>query len=163
MPQFDFTHVFWPQLAWLAVIFAALYFGVILPTLPKIGKVVDRRETKVSGDILAAEAAKNGADALGEQTDGGLTAAHVEGRAVVAAAQAKAIKAVEKKLALADAKIDAQIESAQLDLEKARKKALGSVESIATDAASDIVEKLTGKRPSPSSAGKAAKAALALN
>jgi hypothetical protein len=40
---------------------------------------------------------------------------------------------------------------------------LGSVESIATDAASDIVEKLTGKRPSPSSAGKAAKAALALN
>ena len=59
MPQFDFAAVTWPQLAWLALSFAILYFGVIRFTLPKLGKVMGEREDKIAGDIAAAVGLKD--------------------------------------------------------------------------------------------------------
>ena len=62
MPQFDFANVTWPQLAWLALFFVVLYFGVVRMTLPKLGKVMEQREDKITGDLSAAQAAKETAD-----------------------------------------------------------------------------------------------------
>ena len=59
MPQFD-SATWLPQLAWLAAIFAVLYFVVIRPTLPKVGRVIDERESRVAADLDAAVAASSG-------------------------------------------------------------------------------------------------------
>ena len=63
MPQFEFATVLVPQLFWLAVIFAVLYFGVIRLTLPKLGRVMESREAKVTGDLDSAAHAKAERDA----------------------------------------------------------------------------------------------------
>jgi len=63
VPQFD-PASFVSQLFWFGVIFTLLYFAVVRPTLPKVGKVIDAREAQVGGDLDRAEAAKGAADTL---------------------------------------------------------------------------------------------------
>jgi F-type H+-transporting ATPase subunit b len=161
MPQFDFAHVFWPQLFWLAIVFSILFFGVVLPTLPKLGRVMTEREDRVSGDLASAETAKAEADTVGETNEAGLAAARNEARAQLIAAKAKAARSVEKKIGTATAKLEEKSAIAQAELAKARKKAMAQVDGIAAESASMIVEKLTGKRPTSAAVAKATKAAAA--
>lgn len=161
MPQFDFANVFWPQLIWLAVIFSVLFFGIVLPTLPKLGRAVDAREEKIKGDIDGAEAAKANADIVVEENETGHAKAQESSRAVVALAKDKAAKSVEKKLAAANEKIEAKLNAAQAELAQARTKAMAEIETIAADSAADIVEKLSGTRPAAAAAKAAAKSVLA--
>ena len=161
MPQFDFHHVFWPQVAWLAVFFAILYFGVVRLTLPKLGRTMTAREDKVTGDIGAAETAKGEADRIAADYDEDIARSQDAARATLNEARAAATTAIEKKLAASNAKLSAHLADAQASLDVARSKAMGEIESVAASAAADIVEKLTGKRPADSAANSAARAALA--
>ncbi len=161
MPQFDFANVFWPQLAWLAVIFSVLFFGVVLPTLPKLGRVVDARENKITGDIDAAEIAKGKSDDLATAYEIAHAKAQDDARSALNDAKNAAAASVEKQLATANAKIDDKMATAQAELSVARGKALAEIESIAAESAADIVEKLSGTRPVAASAKAAAKSALA--
>ena len=155
MPQFEFATVFWPQLFWLSVVFAVLFFGVVMPTLPKIAQVVDERESKVAGDLSAAEAAKATADKMAVDYAAGIAESQNAARASLSAAKAKASASGEAALAKANVKIDATLAAAEIALATAKSNALAEIESIAVAASSDIVEKLTGARPSASSAAAA--------
>jgi len=161
MPQFDFANVFWPQLAWLVVFFSILYFGIVRLTLPKLGRVMTAREDQVTGDIGAAEAAKAEADRMANAHEASVVASQDGARAKLVAARASATASIEAKLALSKAALDARSDEAQAALDSARRDAVGKIEAVAADAAADIVEKLTGERPSGDAATVAARAALA--
>jgi F-type H+-transporting ATPase subunit b len=159
MPQFDFANVFVPQLIWLGIIFAALYFGIVQRTLPKLGGVMDAREAKVKGDIAAAEAAKARSDKLAEDYAAGLDAAHQSARKTIADTQTKAQANIDAVLAETDAKLTEKLAAADAALAVSRGKALAEVETVATTAAADIIERLTGKRPASGVMSKAVKVA----
>ncbi|MBX9814202.1 MAG: hypothetical protein A4S12_08985 [Proteobacteria bacterium SG_bin5] len=161
MPQFDFANVFWPQLIWLAIFFAILYFGVVQTTLPRLGRVMNAREDQVKGDLVTAESAKAEADTLKAAHDAGVAAAQERARATLGTARADASKALEGRLAQAGAALDAKAQTAQAELDAARARALAEIESVAAEAAAAIVEKLTGAAPAPAEAHAAARAALA--
>ena len=161
MPQFDFQTVFWPQLVWLAVFFTILYFGIVGPTLPKLGKVVTEREGKITGDIDSAAAAKANADALGADYAAGITAAQDAARARLNQARAESSAAIEAQLSAANARLDADAASAKASLDVARANALAEIESVAGEAAADIVEKLTGACPAAEAVAAATRTALA--
>lgn len=161
MPQFEFGTVFVPQIAWLAIIFAVLYFGVVRLTLPKVGKVMQAREDQVASDIEIAEKAKSSADRLAADYDAGVAAAQEAARASLTASRAKSAKAIEKKLAKANEKLAAQAAAAEAELAAAREKAMGEIGLVAVDAAADIVEKLTGKRPEGTRVSDAVRSAMA--
>ena len=161
MPQFDFANVFWPQLIWLAIFFAILYFGIVQATLPKLGRVIDAREGQMTGDIATAERAKAEADRLAADYDAGVAAAQDDARSKLVAARASAAAAVEATLAAANRDLDAKAASAQAALDTARGNAVAEIEQVAADAAAAIVEKLTGKRPADAEAQAAARAAIA--
>lgn len=160
MPQFDLA-VFVPQLVWLTVFFAILYFGVVSLTLPRLGRVMETREATVTGDIAAAETAKADADRMAEEYDAGIEAARHGARDTVGAAKGKATAALEAKLAEGNAANDARLAAAEADLAGARNRALGEIEGVAADVAADIVERLTGARPDATAATAAARGALA--
>jgi len=160
MPQFDFAHVAVPQLVWLALFFAVLYFAIILPTLPKLGRVMEARENQVAGDIGTAEAAKAEADRIGADYDAGIAAAHEQARRRTEAARASAAQSLEAVLARSKASLDARTAEAEASLAAARRAALAEIETVAAEAAADIVEKLTGQRPAPDASAAAARAAL---
>lgn len=157
MPQFDFANVFLPQLFWLSVLFAILYFGVVRLTLPKLGKVMEERENKVTGDIELAEKAKLSSDKLNEDYETGLLAARDEARKMLTDAKSKATASVEKKSANAQKKADETIAAAQVEIEKARASAMQEIEAVAADGASSIVERLTGNAPTKAVVAKATK------
>ena len=155
MPQFEFATVFWPQLIWLSIIFAVLFFGVVMPTLPKIAHVVDERESKVAGDLLAAEGAKATADKMAVDYAASIAESQNSARASLFEAKAKAAQSGEAALAKANAKVDAKLAAAEIALATAKTSALAEIEGIAAQASGDIVEKLTGARPSAASVSAA--------
>jgi F-type H+-transporting ATPase subunit b len=161
VPQFDFANVFVPQLVWLFVFFAILYFGIVQMTLPKVGSVMGAREDKVNGDIAAAESAKMTSDKLADDYAAGLDAAHKAARAKIGEAQAAAAANVEKALAKTDAALAEKLAAADAALATSRGKALAEVDTVASEAAADIVERLTGKRPASGVLSKAVNTVMA--
>ena len=146
MPQFNLAN-FAPQLVWLAIFFAILYFGIVRLTLPKIGRVVDERGRRVGDDLAAAEAARNAAATAREAHEASMAKAHTDGQATLAAARAEATQATETRLKTLAAELDAKAESAQASLAGARTQALAEVDRIATSAVGEIVTLLTGRAP----------------
>jgi F-type H+-transporting ATPase subunit b len=157
MPQFNFAN-FAPQLAWLAVFFAVLYFGVVRTTLPRIGKVVDGRETKVRGDIADAEAAKAEADRVRDAYEAAMAQARNQALAAVNDAKARAARAAEVRLAEADRGFEAKVAEAAAALDSERRQAMEEVERIAADAAAEIVVLVGGGRPAEEAALAAVRA-----
>jgi F-type H+-transporting ATPase subunit b len=147
MPQFDFGHVFWPQIFWLAVAFVLLYFGVVRLTLPKLGKVMDAREASISGDLEAAKAAKESADTVNEAYNAEMNQSREAARSAIGEAKAKAAKSTETRLAKAGAKADAALAEAEARIAKAVAKAEGEIATAAAENAQAIVARLTGVEP----------------
>ena len=160
MPQFEFS-TFLPQMVWLAIFFAILYFGIVRLTLPKVGGVIEAREGQVSGDIATAERAKAEADRMAADYDAGIATAQDRARAQVTEARSRAQSAMEAKLKQSDALLAVRADEAQASLDAARSNALGQIEGVAADAAADIVERLTGTRPTTDASARATQAALA--
>jgi len=160
MPQFEFS-TFLPQMVWLAIFFAVLYFGVVRLTLPKVGRVIEAREDQVSGDLSAAQGAKAESDRMAADYDAGVAAAQDAARARVAEARAAAALSIEAKLKASNAAIEAKSGAAQAELDAARSSALGEIEGVAASIAADIVERLTGERPAETVAAVAARGAIA--
>lgn len=162
MPQFEFAN-FIPQMAWLALVFAVLYFGVVTPTLPKLGRVVQAREDKISGDISAADVAKSHADTVAAEYAAQIAASQNAARAAIAQAKAGSAQAVATKLGNTDAELKAKADVAHSQLELARTSALAEIEAVVAETAADIVHKLTGIRPASDAATLAANAAFGRN
>lgn len=147
MPQFDFANVAWPQLAWLALSFIVLYFGVVRMTLPKLGKVMEQREDKITGDLSAAQAAKETADQVDARYHAEMDTSREQARLAISAAKADAAKASEARLVTAASAADAEIAAAEARIAKASAKAEGALRDAAAESAQAIVAKLTGVEP----------------
>lgn len=160
MPQFDLS-VFVPQLVWLTIFFAILYFGIVGLTLPRLGRVMETREATVTVDIATAQGAKADADRMAADYDAGIAAARDDARIATGEAKARATAALETRLAEANRADNARLDAAAADLASARTRAMGEIESVAADAAAQIVEQLTGTRPDDAAASAAARGALA--
>ncbi|GGD95703.1 ATP synthase subunit b 2 [Tsuneonella deserti] len=161
MPQFDFGNVFIPQLFWLAVFFVVLYFGIVRLTLPRLGKVMDERMTKIDSDLATAKAAKDAADELAEQNRIEREANRETARVALAQAAATAAAAREQRLAAADEQTGATIAAAEARIAEARNSARASLRDVAADNARAIVSKLTGSEPTIDEAASAVEVSLA--
>src|SRR3546814_5267607 len=102
MPQFELAN-FAPQMVWLCIAFAILFFGIVMPTLPKLGRVVQARADKVTGDIDSAAKAKADADRIEADYAAGIASAQESARAKLDAARGSAAAALDAKLAQAKA------------------------------------------------------------
>lgn len=147
MPQFDFANVFLPQLFWLSALFALLYFGIVRTTLPRLSKVMDEREGRISADLATARDAKDMADRVAEDYQADINRSREEARDKLAAAKLEAAKASEKRLAAADKRLSAKVAEAEQQIMAARQAANAALRDIATEGADAIVAKLTGDSP----------------
>lgn len=143
MPQFD-SATWLPQLVWLAAIFAVLYFAVVRPTLPKVGRVIDEREGRVAGDLDAAEAAKAEADSIRTRYDDGMASAREAAQARVAAAQTEAAKAAEGRMKALSDVLDTKAAEAATRLAGARDAARATLAATTTELTAEAVTRLTG-------------------
>lgn len=148
MPQFDPAN-FASQMFWFGVFFTLLYVVVVRPTLPKVGRVIEARETQVAGDLDRAEAAKATADTLRQTHEAAMKAARDAAQAEVAKAREAAAKAADTQLKALAAKLDADADAAAATLAAARTAARASLETTVADLTSEAVAKLAGITVTP--------------
>jgi F-type H+-transporting ATPase subunit b len=129
--------------------------------LPKIQSTVAARDRRIAEDLAAAQAAR----AAAEQTEAAYRARIDESRAealkVAQAAKAASAKAAEERVRAANAEIGARVKEAETRIRAAADAALGEIESVAAQAAREMVERLAGIPVGGDEAAQAVKAAMA--
>jgi F-type H+-transporting ATPase subunit b len=145
LPQFDPT--WWGgQIVWLALIFLVLYLVLAKGLLPKLGKTIDEREGKISGDIADARRLKQEAEAQAAAAEAELAEARSKAHKTAADAKAKAAANAAERQAAEEAKLNERLATAEAEIRAARDQAMANVSTIAVETAQAIVEKLTGEK-----------------
>lgn len=154
MPQFEVANAL-PQIVWLALIFAILYLTLSFGALPKVEKVASQRAQVIGDDLAQAEAAKSRAEATSAAYEASLAEARNAALKVTVEAKATTSRETAERLKAVDTEIGGRITEASTRIETARVAALAKLDHVAAEATADIVERLTGRRPTPGEAGAA--------
>lgn len=147
-PPFDPANVA-PQLVWLVLTFGALYLLMSKLALPRVADILHERKSKIDGDLGDAFAKRKAADEAAAEYE--KTLADAKGRAQALAQQTHARLAAEteaKRVSL-EAELSAKLAAGEAEIEAMKTKAMANVEQIAQEAASAIVEHLTGQAADP--------------
>jgi len=135
------------QLVWLALTFVALYLLMSRVALPRIGSIIADRKQHIEGDFADAERLKKDADAALAAYETSLAEARNRAQALASETRAREAAAAESARKALDAKLNATIADAEKTIAGRRSAAMTNVQGIATDAATAIVQRLTGAAP----------------
>ena len=162
MPQIDqIGTIYASQLVWLLIVFAIIYVVIGRGMLPKIEGTIHARSDRISGDLAAAQEARDEAEAVEAAYHAEMDAAHQGAHASVQAAKDAAIREAEVRLKQTHDMLAGRISAAEADLAGARTRALAEIESVAADAVRDIVHRLSGIDIAQDEAARAVRAHLA--
>lgn len=142
MPQLDVT-TFIPQLFWLGVCFLALYFLMATIILPKISRFLERREKGLEEQLNQASLYREEAETLLAEYEALLAdAKRTAQERYKAAAQSFASEVENKKKEFID-RLDEKLRRAEQDLYRARVEVNKEIQSLSTDIAKTILQKIT--------------------
>jgi F-type H+-transporting ATPase subunit b len=161
MPQISqLSQTYASQIFWILLIFGFVFFVIGRGMVPKVMANVETRDRQIANDLAAAESARKAADAEEESWRLHYNQQRAEAQAIIAKAKTDAARATEGRLREANAKLDVRIAEADQRIAAAREGALGEIETVASQAASDIVSRLAGVSVSADAARAAVKEAL---
>jgi F-type H+-transporting ATPase subunit b len=144
LPQFEFQY--WGgQIIWLLGLFLILYLLIAKVFTPRYRKVVETRAQTISGALEEARRVQAEADSKAEGVKSEIAQARADSRKLVSDARAKASDEMAKTQAAQDAELAGKVAEAETRIRGMREQAMSSVQTVATDAAQAIVEKLTGR------------------
>jgi F-type H+-transporting ATPase subunit b len=154
-PPFD-SSTFPSQLVSLVVFFVALYIIVSRFALPRVGAVIDARQNRIEGDLAEAQKLKDASEAALKAYEDDLAKARSKAQAIGAETREKLNAASEAERKSLEDKLAVKLADAEKTIAATRSAAMSNVRGIAADAASAIVQRLTGNSPD----GKAVEAAV---
>ena len=161
MPQIvQLPDIFVSQLFWLLLVFGIIYFVIGRGMVPKVQSVVQAREDKIAGDLAAAQKAREDAESLEEGYRERMDASRSEAMKLAQASKQEAAKEAEARLKVVDEQVGAKIAQAEERIRASVGKAMGEIETVAAEAAQELVGKLTGASVSSAEAKQAVKAVL---
>lgn len=162
MPQIaQLAETYASQFFWLLVFFGFTFFVVGRGMVPKVLATVEARDSQITADLAAAQAARDEADRQEEAWRVRENENRANAQAVLAKGKADAAVKTEQRLTNAQVKIDAKLAEAEARIAASREAAMGEIEAVAAEAAQDIVQRLAGVKITKPSATKAVKEALA--
>jgi F-type H+-transporting ATPase subunit b len=161
MPQIvQLPDIFFSQLFWLLLVFGVIYFVIGRGMVPKVQSVVQAREDKIAADLAAAQAAREEAETLEEGYRQRMDASRSEAMQLAQASKQEAAKEAEARLKVVDEQVGAKIAEAEARIRASVANAMGEIETVAAEAAQELVGKLTGASVSSAEAKQAVKAVL---
>ena len=145
MPQINqLADVFASQLFWLAVMFGFIFFVIGRGMLPKISSTKQARDAKVAEDLEKARAAREEAQRQEAEWRERIDAAKQQAARLAQEAKQASARESEARLREALGEIDARAEQGRLRIRAAVEAARAELETVAAEAAQQIVEQLTG-------------------
>ena len=148
------------QLVSLAIAFVALYLIVSKIALPRVGGVIDARQNAIEGDLAAAQKLKDESDAALKAYESDLASARSRAQAIGAETREKLNAASEAERKILEEKLSLKLAGAEKTIASTRDTAMSNVRGIAAEAASAIVQRLTGVLPDGKSVDSAVDASL---
>lgn len=133
---------FAPQIIWLLITFAALYFMLSRSVLPRIGDIIEERRDRIKRDIDAAARLKADADHAQEAYEHALADARANASVIAQETREKLASEVNEERAKVEQQIIAKTAEAEKRLEATKTEALKSINEIATGTASAVVKQL---------------------
>jgi F-type H+-transporting ATPase subunit b len=162
MPQINqLADAAYSQFFWLLLVLALLYFGIGRMMLPKIQSTVEARDQRIAGDLAAAQDARSAADATEAAYRARMDESRAEALKVAQAAKVSSAKATEARVRSAGEEIGARVEAAEARIRTAADAAMTEIESVAAEAAREMVERLAGLSVGSDEAARAVKTAMA--
>ncbi|HLZ06335.1 MAG TPA: F0F1 ATP synthase subunit B' [Bradyrhizobium sp.] len=158
-PPFD-TSTFPSQLVSLVVFFVALYIIVSRIALPRVGAVIDARQSKIEGDLAEAQRLKEESESALKAYEGELASARSKAQAIGAETREQLNAASDAERRALEDKLAARLADAEKTIATTRAGAMSNVRGIAADAAGAIVQQLTGKAPDSKTVASAVDASL---
>jgi F-type H+-transporting ATPase subunit b len=161
MPQINqLAEVAYSQFFWLLLVLAIIYIGIGHGLLPRIQSTVDARDQRVADDLAAAQGARTGADEIEADYRSRMDAGRAEAMKLVQESKAASARTAEERIRAAGSEIAARTEEAEARIREAEQAALADIETVAAEAARDMVQRLAGLKVSPEKAAQAVKASL---
>lgn len=160
MPQLD-TATFLPQLVWLVITFALLYVLMAKLALPRVADIVEGRRMRLEGDLAEAARLKTETEAAIAQYEQALAVARAKAQAIAGDTRSKLAADAAALRAKVEAEISEQTKTAEARINTAKQQALSQLKSVAVDAASDVVARLSGAAPANDAVTAAVTQALA--
>jgi F-type H+-transporting ATPase subunit b len=148
------------QLVSLLIAFVALYLIVSRIALPRVGKTIDDRQAAIEGDLAAAQKLKDESDAALKAYESELAAARSRAQAIGSETREKLNAAAEAERKTLEDALSVKLAQAEKTIAATRETAMSNVRGIAAEAASAIVQRLTGLLPDGRSVNSAVDASL---
>lgn len=162
MPQISqLAATYASQIFWLLLTFGIVFFVVGRVMLPKVQRTIDSRDQSISADLAAASRARDEADKAEEAWRQRDLANREKAQAIVAEARAQAARASEAILRAAGEEQAAKVAAGEAAIRTATARVLGEIETVAAEAAQDIVARVSGTQVSVDEARSAVKAVIA--
>jgi len=159
MPQItQLPDIFWSQLFWLLLIFGTIFFVIGRGMVPAIQGTVTHRDRKISEDLERAQKARDEAEATESDYRQRIEASRAEAMKLAFAAKQEGAREAEERTRAVDAEVGKQIEKAEARIRKSVDKAMAEIDTVAAEAARDLVAKLTGQDVSEDEARRAVEA-----
>ncbi|MES2001448.1 MAG: ATPase [Pseudomonadota bacterium] len=161
MPQItQLSAIFFSQLFWLAVVFGVIYFVIGRGMVPKVRTTVDAREARIASDLERAQAAREEADRTEADWRTRMNEARAEAAGVMLEAKQSAARDTEVKVKKSVDKLAKKVDAAEAKIRDALASAHGEIETVAAEAAHDMVARLTGLEVAAKDAAAAVKAEI---
>lgn len=145
MPQISqLAATYQGQIFWLLLTFGFVFLVVGRGMVPRVQKTIDGRDGRISGDLAAAKAARDAADAAEDGWRQRDQAARERVQTVLADARLRGAKATEARLAEAGAEQQQRLSAREADIRSAAERASGEIEAVAAEAARDIAQRVAG-------------------
>jgi F-type H+-transporting ATPase subunit b len=148
------------QLVSLLIAFVALYVIVSRLALPKVGGVIDARQKAIDIDLSEAQRLKDESEAAMKAYESELAAARANAQAIGAETREKLAATSDAERKTLEQSLATKLADAEKSIAATRTAAMSNVRGIAADAASAIVQQLTGKAPAAKSLDAALNASL---
>ena len=158
-PPFQ-KETFASQLVSLLIAFVALYLIVSRIALPKVGKTIDDRQAKIEGDLAEAQKLKDESDNALKAYEADLAAARSRAQAIGSETREKLNAASDAERKSLEDKLSVKLADAEKTIAATREAAMSNVRGIAADAATAIVQRLTGVVPDGKAVASAVDASL---
>lgn len=135
----------WSLFFWTAIIFVSLYLVLSKFAFGPLMKTVKERETKISGDLAAAEKALADAAVLQKQNQAALDAAQSNARALLDEARERSVKLQQELSRKAETEAAALIARARAEIDAERARASAELSALIADLSADVATRVLSR------------------
>ena len=143
MPQMEFAD-YVPQIVWLVITFATLYFLMAKLALPRITDILETRQRRLDHDLELTETLRDEAKAALADYESAIAAARGESELILAEAHERIHSEARQQLDDLNARLEGEIAESEARIGNVMTQAMGELAVAASDAARTATERLIG-------------------